>query len=131
MRRVQAAVLQAAVLLACCGSVVFAAVAADATQEIDGLIGALGRSGCEFERNGRWHDAKRAQAHLQRKYEWLKKRDLVGTAEQFIERAASQSSVSGKPYRVRCPDRPVVDSATWFRGVLQRLRANDPSRGKR
>lgn len=119
------------VLLGCCGSVVFAAVAADPAREIGDLIGALGHSGCEFERNGSWHDAQRAQAHLQRKYEWLRKRDLAGPAEQFIDRAASRSSVSGKPYRVRCPGKPVVDSATWFRGVLQRLRANDPSRGKR
>ena len=121
----------AAALLACCGGAVFAVVAADAAQEIDGLIGELGRSGCEFERNGSWHDAKRAQAHLQRKYEWLRKRDLAGTAEQFIDRAASRSSVSDKPYRVRCPGKPVVDSATWFRGVLQHLRSNDPSRVKR
>jgi len=120
-----------AIVLACCGGFAFSAIAADAAREIDGLIGALGRSGCEFERNGNWFDAGKAQAHLQRKYEWLRKRDLADTAEQFIDRAASRSSVSGKPYRVRCAGKPVVDSATWFRGILRRLRTDDASRGTR
>lgn len=120
-----------AIAFACCGGVALSAIAADADREIAGLVEGLGKSGCEFERNGSWYEAGKAQAHLQRKYEWLRKRDLVDTAEQFIDRAASRSSVSGKPYRVRCPGNPVVDSATWFRGVLQHLRSNDPSRVKR
>ena len=40
--------------------------------------------------------------HLQRKYDYLLKKSLVDTSEQFIQRAASKSSVSGKPYRVKC-----------------------------
>lgn len=120
-----------AVVLACCCGFAFSAIAADAAKEIDGLIGALGRSGCEFERNGSWYVAGKAQAHLRRKYEWLRKRDAVDTAEQFIDRAASRSSISGKPYRVRCAGKPEVDSATWFRDVLRRLRADDPSRRTR
>lgn len=91
-----------------------------ARREITALIAALGASGCEFQRNGRWYDAATARAHLQRKYEYLRKRDLAPTAELFIERAASRSSMSGKPYRVRCPGRAEQPSADWF---LQRLRA--------
>jgi uncharacterized protein DUF5329 len=121
----------AAVVLVCCGGTAFSAIGADAKQEIAGLIDAIGRSGCEFERNGSWHDAGEAQGHLQRKYAWLRKRHLANTTEQFIDRAASRSSVSGKPYHVRCAGKPVVDSATWFGGILRGFRNGGPSRGTR
>jgi hypothetical protein len=94
-----------------------------AAREIAGLIRVLGESGCRFARNGRWHDAAQARAHLQRKYDWARKRGMDGTAENFIERAASRSSLSGRPYRVRCPGRPEVDAHDWFSEQLERLRA--------
>lgn len=100
-----------------------AAPTAKAQREIDGLIAALGGSGCEFERNGSWHDAKTARAHLQKKYDYLRKRGMADTAELFIERGASKSSVSGKPYRVRCPGKAVDTAAHWFEQRLQTLRA--------
>ena len=96
------------------------ATADAARREIAALIAALGASGCAFQRNGTWYDAATARAHLQRKYEYLRKRDLAPSAELFVERAASRSSVSGKAYRVRCPGRGEQASADWF---LQRLRA--------
>jgi hypothetical protein len=96
-----------------------------AAREIDGLIGALGASGCEFQRNGSWYPAKKAQEHLRRKYDWLRKRDMVASAEQFIERAGTQSSLSGRAYEVRCPGRPVVSSAQWLRARLLELRRRD------
>ncbi|MBN8212979.1 MAG: DUF5329 domain-containing protein [Xanthomonadales bacterium] len=100
-----------------------AAPAAKAQHEIDALIAGLGSSGCEFERNGSWHDAKAARAHLQKKYDYLRKRDMADTAELFIERAASKSSMSGKAYRVRCPGKTAEPSERWFRQRLQALRA--------
>lgn len=100
-----------------------AAPTAKAQHEIDALIAGLGSSGCEFERNGSWHDAKAARAHLQKKYDYLRKRDMADTAELFIERAASKSSMSGKAYRVRCPGKAAEPSERWFRQRLQTLRA--------
>lgn len=94
-----------------------------AQAEIAQLIDALGRSDCRFERNGRWYGAADAKKHLQRKYEWLRKRDLAATPEQFIAGAASNSSVSGKPYHVQCPGQARQASADWFKQQLQRLRA--------
>lgn len=91
--------------------------------EIANLIAGLGSSGCAFERNGSWYDAARAQAHLQKKYDYLRKRGLADTTEHFIERAASSSSLSGKPYHVRCPGQPAQPSADWFRQKLRTLRA--------
>ncbi len=84
---------------------------------------ALSESGCRFQRNGSWHDATEARAHLQRKYDYLLKRDKVDTAEQFIERAASRSSMSGRAYRVQCNGRE-QDAASWFNGQLKRLRSS-------
>lgn len=101
----------------------WAAPTPQAKREIDALIDGLGGSGCQFERNGRWYDAKTAQAHLQRKYDYLRKRDLADTAELFIERAATGSSMSGKPYRVRCGS-AVEPSKSWFERRLRELRGN-------
>jgi hypothetical protein len=126
------AVLSALAWLAACIAVSMAApakavddVAQREAHEISALIEALGNSGCQFWRNGSWHDGVDARDHLRRKYEWARKRHLAGSAEAFIERAASRSSLSGKPYRVRCPGRPEVESQRWFHEVLRRIRVDD------
>jgi hypothetical protein len=106
----------------------FAGPDATTKQEISHLIGHLAASGCRFNRNGSWYDASQAVSHLNRKYEYLLKRDLVPNAEAFIERAASESSASGKPYWVKCGDAPEVQSATWFREALEKLRTESRRR---
>lgn len=93
-----------------------------AKKEIDQLIAHLASSGCEFGRNGSWYSAAKAVSHLQRKYDYLLERDLVPTAEAFIEQAASESSSSGKPYLVKCPEQPEVQSSDWFRAALAAIR---------
>jgi hypothetical protein len=98
-----------------------------AAREIEGLIAALGASGCEFQRNGSWYPAKKAEQHLRRKYDYLRERDKVATAEQFIALAGTRSSMSGRAYSVRCPGKPVVDSAAWLQGRLRALRATGPT----
>jgi hypothetical protein len=92
-------------------------------KEIEHLITHMASSGCEFNRNGTWYDASRAAGHLKQKYEYLLKRNAVPTAEAFIEGAASESSVSGKSYLVRCGSQPEVRSAVWFRAELAKFRA--------
>ena len=72
------------------------------------------------------YDGGDARAHLQRKYDYLLKKDMVDSAEQFIERAASQSSMSGKPYRIQCPGQSEQTAATWFGACLQALRHRTP-----
>lgn len=100
---------------------VSAAPSPTAKREIQGLMDALSASSCEFQRNGTWHGRDEARKHLQRKYDYLLKKNLVDTSELFIQRAASKSSVSGKPYRVKCGALE-LDSAVWFDMQLQRLR---------
>ena len=106
--------------------VAHAAPGPQAQREIAQLISSLDGSPCKFQRNGSWYDGPDARAHLQRKYDYLLKKDKVDSAEQFIERAASQSSMSGKPYRIQCPGQPEQTAADWFGARLQALRQRTP-----
>jgi len=92
-------------------------------KEVNYLLGDIARSGCEFYRNGSWHDAQTAQAHLRDKYQYLIARNLINTTEDFIERAATKSSFSGLPYEVRCHGGPAVKSNQWLRDELTRFRS--------
>ena len=92
-----------------------------AKAEIAQLMQALSQSGCRFQRNGDWYDAAQARVHLQRKYDYLLKKDQVDSAEQFIERAASKSSMSGRAYRVKC-EGAEQEASVWFSAQLQHLR---------
>lgn len=97
-----------------------------AQREIAELMKALQGSHCRFQRNGSWYDDSEARSHLQRKYDQLRRRDLVDSAEQFIERAASRSSVSGKPYRIACPGQAEQNTSDWFAERLRMLRKPSP-----
>jgi hypothetical protein len=92
-------------------------------REIEALFQHLAASQCRFQRNGDWHDARDATTHLRRKYDYLRKRDLAPTAEAFVERAASRSSLIGKAYRVQCGRVPAQDSQAWFLAALEEIRA--------
>ena len=48
---------------------------------------------------------------------------MVQTTEQFIERAASRSSMSGEPYLVKCGNGAPVQSGQWLGFQLQDARA--------
>ena len=89
-------------------------------QEIDHLLGYVENSGCEFYRNGTWYDSQKAVAHLRTKYGFL--RPSVNRAEDFIEKAASRSSLSGQPYQVRCGPGVPVPGAQWLGDELIRFR---------
>lgn len=98
-----------------------------ARDEVQHLLAYLGGSGCQFFRNGSWHDAADAKAHLTRKYEYLMGKDLVHDAGDFIRLAATESSMSGTPYRVRCGGGEPVASATWLGEELVRYRDRRPA----
>ena len=94
------------------------------TQEVGQLFAALKQSNCEFSRNGSWYNAQKASEHLQRKYDYLLKKGLVTSTEAFIELAATKSSMSGKPYQVRCGKEPAQSSQSWFTSKLKALRGS-------
>lgn len=93
-----------------------------AKAEIEYLFSHLEKSGCEFNRNGSWYTASEAAAHLKKKYDYLVKKNMITNTESFIEKAASESSVSGKAYQVKCEGKPVVSSKEWFTEELSVFR---------
>jgi Family of unknown function (DUF5329) len=103
-------------------TVASAAPPAIAQTEINYLLGFVVSSGCQFYRNGSWYDSKKAQAHLRDKYQMLAAADQINTAEDFIEKAATKSSLSGRPYEVRCGGGETVTSNQWLRDALARYR---------
>ena len=87
--------------LAVCLSLCTAKAYADrAEQEINHLISQVEQSGCIYIRNDSEHDAESAADHLRLKYQ--RGGRYVDTAEHFIDRLASESSWTGKPYELRC-----------------------------
>ena len=105
-----------------------AAPSATTKTEINHLFAHLKSSGCQFNRNGKWYSAEAASEHLQSKYDYMLKRNMIDSTESFIERAAAGSSTSGKPYLVQCAGSTPVPSEAWFSAELSRLRAKPGGR---
>ena len=104
-------------------SVVFctpAAAGAFMQEEITHLLNYIETSDCIFIRNGSRHDPKEAVKHIEKKYNYLKKR--IKNTEDFIKGAATGSSISGKPYMIICNgvEMPTED---WLRIELKKYRA--------
>jgi len=112
----------AATLLALVQSMAASAASPQVRAEIDALLARLQSSGCEFNRNGSWHSASDAKAHLLSKLEQLEGRSAVQSTEQFIDLAASTSSVTGTPYLVKCGSAMQVPSGTWLHMQLRSIR---------
>ncbi len=93
-------------------------------QEINYLIGYIADSGCAFQRNGTWNDSKAAAAHVRKKYDFLAKRGHIKTTEDFVDKAATESSFSGKPYEIKCGDATAIPSGLWLSQELARYRAS-------
>nr|WP_315474159.1 DUF5329 domain-containing protein [uncultured Rhodoferax sp.] len=92
------------------------------SQEVDALLRTLQYSRCQFNRNGQWYSAGEATAHLKSKLEYLHAKETINSTEDFIELAASNSSLSGVPYKVKCGDQGVVTSHKWLTEQLNILR---------
>lgn len=98
-----------------------ALVAADVTEtEVEYLVSAIGESNCTFIRNGKRHSAEDAEDHLRMKYRRGKR--YAPTAEKFIERLASASSMSKKSYYIECEGQEAVPSGDWLMARLNDYR---------
>jgi hypothetical protein len=94
-------------------------------QEINYLIRYIGDSGCEFKRNGTWnHNSKTAEAHVRGKYDFLVRQGRIETVRDFIDKAATESSLSGQPYEIRCGGELPMPSGLWLSNELARYRAS-------
>jgi hypothetical protein len=92
-------------------------------KEIGTLLERIETSNCSFGRNGTWHAPADARKHLQMKVDYMVKRNMLGSTEEFIDKAASSSSVSGEAYQIRCGNGAPMPSATWLTAELKRIRA--------
>jgi len=81
-------------------------------QEVAYLLDWIRESHCIFVRNGDDHSAVEAADHLQMKYKRVRR--WIDDADEFVERIASGSSISGNPYLVRCPGIAEQTSQHWL-----------------
>lgn len=93
-----------------------------AEGEVTHLLEFVQQSDCQFHRNGTWYSADEARAHLQKKYAYLVKKGWANKAEDFIERAATKSSLSGRAYQVKCGSEPQKSASGWLTDELRRYR---------
>src|SRR4051812_35673439 len=90
-------------------------------DEIEALLHFVGSlEGASFIRNGDVHTPKEAENHLRMK--WEKEESKIATAEDFIQRCASRSVVSGKPYFIRFQDGHEVESVVVLSKQLDVIR---------
>lgn len=95
-----------------------AAMAPHERERTERLLKAMERqTDVQFERNGRLASAGDAVRFLRAK--WERYGADIDTAEAFIDRIASQSSTSGRPYRVCSKTSACVESGVWLRGLLE------------
>ena len=79
-----------------------------------------------FIRNGDEYSPEDAASHMQKKWDWLE--DDIKTARDFIEKAASKSSVSGKKYQVRLADGKVIFSSEFLLAKLKKIETKQNKR---
>lgn len=77
-----------------------------------------------FIRNGKEHSAEDAAKHIEKKYNHYKKK--IKTPEDFIEKSATKSMMSGKLYQIRLKDGTVISNKDWLTAELTRYR-NPPT----
>lgn len=94
--------------------------AGDVEAESRYLIARVAESDRVFWRNGNRHTGPQAAEHIQRKYEHF--RDRITTGEQFIELAASRSTLTGKPYEILLADGRRQPLAQWLLKHLEDYR---------
>ncbi len=90
-------------------------------QKISALIDAIRQlKGASFIRNGEDHSAIDAADHLAMKVK--RAGNKVKTATQFIDRVASQSSITGQAYQIRMADGKLVNAGDFLRAELAKLK---------
>lgn len=75
------------------------------------------RSDLVFIRNGQEHNTAEAVSHLRLKLD--NTRNRLETAEQFIDKVASSSSISGQPYFVRQRGKAPQPANTFLHNLLK------------
>ncbi len=88
----------------------------DVESAIQFLLNHVADSGLIFIRNSERHNARDAAGHMKRKYEYF--RDKIKTPEDFIQRSATKSLLSGKLYLVILENGEEVRTGDWLLRAL-------------
>lgn len=96
----------------------------DEEKKIDYLIERVSQVKGTFVRNGSDHSPLEARDHLRYKLNramnsWFAPDKEEWTAVMFIEKIASKSSISGKPYLIRLEDGTTIPAADWLTARLK------------
>ena len=92
-------------------------------EKIEGLLTAIeSAEGDVFIRNGNPHSPQDAAEHLRSK--WNAAGNEIKTADDFIDKIASKSSLSGEPYLVRLADGEEVLAGDYLRDKLREIEDN-------
>ena len=119
-RRIGILTLGWLVLIVGCGSGWGSDLPAAEKKKIEILIGSVEQmTDAVFIRNGKQYTAELAAEFLRRK--WKSRRSEIHSAADFIDKVASFSSTTGKPYRIRWSDGKERSSAEFFRAQLSLL----------
>lgn len=92
-------------------------------SKIDYLLKQIEKSEAIFIRNGKEHPSEAAVKHLKMKLDsaknsWFAPDESKWTAIMFIEKIASKSSMSGKPYLIKVKDKK-VKAKDWLMNKLK------------
>lgn len=92
--------------------------------KINFLLDQVGRVDGYFVRNGKDHSPESAVAHMRMKMDnamdsWFAPDKDQWTAEMFIDKIASTSSLSGKPYQIRFKSGKLVNTGEWLHECLK------------
>jgi len=90
-----------------------------AKREIDHLLNFVATSSCTFVRNGTEYPPDKARDHLASKYQFAGGK--ITTADEFIKYLATESSMSGELYHVKCGKTDAL-SGVWLTDELTRFR---------
>jgi len=89
-------------------------------QKIEALLKHIDElKDAKFIRNGTEHDAKAAAKYLRIK--WERSDSQVKTARDFIEKVATTSSTSGKPYLIRLKDGKDQNLGEYLTAELKKI----------
>ncbi|MBI1903245.1 MAG: DUF5329 family protein [Planctomycetia bacterium] len=90
-------------------------------DKIDALLAHVAASKDTFVREGVEHTGAEAAEHLRKKY--ASGGQKIETLDEFIDKIASRSSLTGKPYQVKLADGTVVEASKWLRDAAAKSKA--------
>jgi hypothetical protein len=84
-------------------------------KKIDFLLHEIEQlKGAKFWRNGTSYSPHDAAEYLRMKMTWNYRSKPVTSAKDFIERIASKSTITGKPYLIQMEDNKKMESKTFL-----------------